>query len=98
MERGRPPGSKNKKRRAEEQKKIAVWKKEIQVAIASVYQEASGKFKSEEIGEFKAEDMITKPAVLDHMLIARSTLYRRLSKGNLEFEDLVNEVLRASKK
>jgi hypothetical protein len=98
MERGRPPGSKNKKRRAEEQKKIDEWKKEILEAIAIVSKEASSKFKSEEIGEFKAEDMITKPAVIDQMLISRSTLYRWLSKGKLEFEELVNEVLRASKK
>lgn len=98
MERGRRPGSKNKKRRADEQKKIDKWKKEILVAIASLYQEASGEFESEEIGKFKSEDMITKTAVADQMLIPRSTLYNRLNKGKLEFEDLVNEVIRASRK
>jgi hypothetical protein len=90
LERGRRPGSKNKKRRAEEQKKIDKWNKEILAAIASMCAEASD--------EFESEDMINKRAVATQLGISPTTLYKRLKQGKLEFEDLVNEAIRASRK
>lgn len=90
---GRRPGSKNKKRPAEAQKKTNTRKEKILRAISAVHKEAIRR-----VGEFKADDKITKMAVAGEIGISRTTLNNWLKESGLKFEALVDEVLGASRK
>jgi hypothetical protein len=92
-EKGRRPGSKNKKRRSEKQKNNDQFKKKILRMIKLEHKAMEKQF-----GEGMADDKITKKGVVKRLKLSPTTFNKRLDEGNLNFRDLIDEVLTASRK
>jgi hypothetical protein len=91
-EKGRRPGSKNKKRRSEKQKNKDQFKKKILRMIKREHKAMEKQF-----GEEMADDKITKKGVVKRLKLSPTTFNKRLDDGNFNFKDLIDEAILASR-
>lgn len=91
MRKGRPAGSKYKKRRFSTKESLEARKMDIQSAIDTVFEEAVRPDK-----QFEADHGVTIKAVANELQITRATLYNWLKEGNLDFQDMKEGRIRVS--